>query len=569
MPNTLNIGGKVYGVGAEKSAPISVRNPYTIDSDGHRLCNLFLEVTQRCNAFCDHCGSRCDSKKREELSAEDFKAVLDLVARKLGTKGIMLNVTGGEPLMRKDLFEIVEHAANIGFSWGLVTNGMLITDDIIEKFKETNMKTITISLDGMKETHEHFRHVEGCFDRIIEVIQKLKEANFVEHIQVTFVATKNNLKELPDLYRLLTMLGIDSLRVSNIDPIGRACDNENLLLEREDYEYLFEFIQRHSNSSLPVIWSCTHYFGNTNDTLDPTGRKFACFTGIHTASILYNGDIFGCPNIPRRPELIQGNILKDDFVDVWENKFQIYRNPERTRGKECEDCENWRFCRGDSFHNFDFDKMEPKYCFKRMFEEKSSVKDEERMVPTEKALIEKIREKQECSSKFEVIPKAGFSTIVIFTPKAVCELKNIFHYGECHPTNLYEQQVALIGNKIGNFYIVKFVVPAVLINRASNMAVTNDFCFNLALDEVDIINENIAKSDLIYQDDFGKVCLLGLAHSHPKGTEFRFSMNDTKNHKEYCDKMKSFITVLVNPQEELLVCFEGKECTQAKVILLH
>lgn len=69
------------------------------------------------------------------------------------------------------------------------------------------------------------------------------------------------------------MLGIDSLRISGIDPIGRAKDNENLMLSQEDYLFLFDFIKKHSASSLPVVWSCTHYFGNTENTLDPTGKN--------------------------------------------------------------------------------------------------------------------------------------------------------------------------------------------------------------------------------------------------------------------------------------------------------
>ena len=178
---------------------------------------LFLEVTSRCNAFCDHCGSRCTADQKEELPAETFKNVLDSVAKHFGTKDIMINVTGGEPLMRKDLFEITGYADKLGFKWGLVTNGMLITDEVIEKMKKTHMSTISISLDGLKLTHEKFRHVPGCFDKIITAIQKLKKEDFIEHIQVTFIVTKKNIIELPEVYRLLNMLEIDSLRISGIE----------------------------------------------------------------------------------------------------------------------------------------------------------------------------------------------------------------------------------------------------------------------------------------------------------------------------------------------------------------
>lgn len=542
-------------------------NPYTIDSTGHKLHNLFFEVTQRCNAFCDHCGSRCDSSIKSEISSKTFINVLDDVYKNMGTSGIMLNITGGEPLMRKDLFDITAYADSLGFKWGLVTNGMLITDKVIEKMQKTHMSTITISLDGMKNTHETFRHVPGSFDKVILAIEKLKQANFVEHIQVTFIATKNNISELPELYRLLCMLGIDSLRISSIDPIGRANDNVSLMLDEKDFVFLFEFIRRHDAMPLPIMWSCSHYFGNTDVKVDKIYRKFACFTGIHTASVLYNGDIFGCPNIPRRKELIQGNVLYDSFSDVWGNRFEIYRDSERTRGNKCKGCDRWQYCRGDSFHTFDFDKKEPKFCYKEMFkneEEKTFEKNfsSNEVLKLQNALYGKLKAHVVKPNNCENIDK------VIFTVSATDELFSLFHYGKYHPCNLYEEQVALIGNRLEDGYLIKYVVPSILINRAGNMAITNDFCLNHVLDEVDIINENVSKADKVYQDDLGKVSLLGFAHSHPLDTEFRFSMEDAKNHNEYVARFGDFISIILNPQKKNIVCFAGSECKQAILMLL-
>ena len=533
----------------------------------YSLHTLFFEVTSRCNALCDHCGSRCTSNKTDELSAETFKKVLDDVAQNFGTKAIMLNITGGEPLMRKDLFDITKYADSLGFKWGLVTNGMLITDDVIAKMKETHMSTISISLDGMKKTHEEFRHVPGSFDKIISAIKKLKEGNFVEHIQVTFIATKNNISDLPEVYRLLSMLEIDSLRISGIDPIGRAKDNESLMLDQEDYLFLFDFIKEHSNSPLPVVWSCTHYFGNTENTLDPTGKKFTCYTGIHVASVLSNGDIFGCPNIPRRKELIQGNVLKDNFCDVWNNNFEFYRNPNRTRAKQCENCEYWNYCKGDSFHTFDFETNTPQFCYKNFFTRKQSVKNTHNFSFEE--ILKMLFQKNGIMQFFTVEP-SQFQTnkTIIFTPQATRDLYNFFHYGECHPSNLYEQQAALIGNVLGDVSLVKYVVPAILYNRAGNMATMDDFCINQIMDEVSIINENMQKSDLIYQDSLGDVQFIGFAHSHPQETDFRFSMNDTKNHKDFVNQFGSFSSIILNPQKEKIVCFTGEECVQTKLILL-
>ena len=515
------------------------------------LHTLFFEVTSRCNALCDHCGSRCTASKKDELSPEIFKKVLDDVAKNFGTKAIMLNITGGEPLMRKDLFEITAYADKLGFKWGLVTNGMLITDDVISKMKETHMSTITISLDGMKKTHEEFRHVPGSFDRIVSAIEKIKKSDFVEHIQVTFIATKNNISELPEVYRLLSMLEIDSLRISGIDPIGRAQDNENLMLDQEDYFFLFEFIKKHSTSPLPVVWSCTHYFGNTENTL----------------SVLSNGDIFGCPNIPRRKELIQGNVLKDDFCEVWKNKFEFYRNPNRTKAKQCEECEHWNYCKGDSFHTFDFETNTPQFCYKKFFTEK--VELAETVDVSYEDIIASLVLKNGTMQHLTVKPSTFEATkTVIFTPQATKDLFGFFHYGECHPSNLYEQQVALVGNNLGNISLVKYLVPAILYNRAGNMATMDDFCIGQIMDEVSIINENIPKSDLIYQDSFGNVEFIGFAHSHPQETDFRFSIHDVNNHKDFIKQYGNFLSIILNPQKKKIVCFSGEDCVQSKLILL-
>lgn len=531
------------------------------------LHTLFFEVTSRCNALCDHCGSRCTASKKDELSPETFKKVLDSVAENFGTKAIMLNITGGEPLMRKDLFEITGYADRLGFKWGLVTNGMLITDDVISKMKETHMSTITISLDGMKKTHEEFRHVQGSFDRIISAIEMLKKEDFVEHIQVTFIATKNNISELPEVYRLLSMLEIDSLRISGIDPIGRAKDNENLMLSQEDYLVLFDFIKKHKASPLPVVWSCTHYFGNTERNLDPTSKIFSCDTGIHVASILSNGDIFGCPNIPRRKELIQGNVLKDNFCEVWKNKFGFYRNSNRTKAKQCEGCEYWNYCKGDSFHTFDFETNTPQFCYKKFFTEKVNLA-ETANVSYEDIIASLIR-KNGTMQHLTVKPSTFEATkTVIFTPQATKDLFDFFHYGECHPSNLYEQQVALVGNNLGNIYLVKYVVSSILYNRAGNMATMDDFCISQIMDEVSVINENIPKSDLIYQDSFGKVEFIGFAHSHPQETDFRFSIHDVNNHKNFVKQYGNFLSIILNPQKKKIVCFSDEDCVQTKLILL-
>ena len=190
------------------------------------LKDLFLEITSRCNARCEHCGSSCGNRiDKNEISGDVLKKTLLEIANKYNANEIILNVTGGEPLIRKDLFDIMEYASQLGFRWGMTTNGMLITDEILKLMEKTNMESISISLDGLKETHESFRKVPNCYERILENIKKLQQVPCIKVVQVTTVANKKNLNELEKLYKLMQDINIISWRVINVDPIGRAKEN--------------------------------------------------------------------------------------------------------------------------------------------------------------------------------------------------------------------------------------------------------------------------------------------------------------------------------------------------------
>ena len=334
------------------------------------LKDLFLEVTSRCNARCEHCGSSCgDYVPTDEISAEELKKALADIAQHYNPHDILLNVTGGEPLIRKDLFDIMSYANELGFRWGMTSNGMLITDEILEKMNQTNMETISISLDGLKETHESFRKVLGSFDKIIENIKKLQQVPSIKIVQVTTVANKKNLHELNELYNLMKELKVISWRVINVDPIGRAKLNSDILLDKEDYKWLFNFIkEKREENIMNVEYGCSHFLDIPLEK-ELRDTYFYCVTGLYVGSILSNGDIFICPNVERRPEFIQGNIKTDSFVDVWENKYKLFRSDDRTKCEKCEKCSKWKYCLGDSFHTFNFDERKPNFCIKDIYEE--------------------------------------------------------------------------------------------------------------------------------------------------------------------------------------------------------
>lgn len=336
-----------------------------------QLYHLFLEVTSRCNAHCDHCGSRCDAKEQgKEISAEALKSTLADIAKHYDPTKILLNVTGGEPLLRKDLFDILEYATSLGFPWGMTSNGILIDKAMVKKLEKAKMCTVSISIDGLEKTHEEFRHVKGCYNKILKGIEMMQKSNVIQIVQVTTVVSKKNIHELEELYKLLLKHHVKYWRVVNCDPIGRANDNKEILLDKDDFKYLFKFIQEKSSEGkmIDVSYGCSHYLG-LNLEKKVRGSYFICMTGYAVGSILSNGDIFVCPNVPRRKELIQGNILKDNFVEVWEKKFKPFRKENRTSNRKCRRCKDWNICRGDAFHTWNFDEKKPNICLRDIFDE--------------------------------------------------------------------------------------------------------------------------------------------------------------------------------------------------------
>ena len=202
----------------------------------HRLIDLFWECTLTCNAKCKHCGSSAEKRKYEgELTTEEIKNAFKQISQDMDATKIWIDVTGGEPLMRKDLCEVMEYATNeLGFRWGMTSNGILLNDENIEKLRKANMESISISIDGLEETHNKFRGVPNSYNIIIDNIKKLKKANFLKIIQVTTVFHKENINQIKQLYNIMLSLGIDSWRLVSMDPIGRANENQDLLLNGED-----------------------------------------------------------------------------------------------------------------------------------------------------------------------------------------------------------------------------------------------------------------------------------------------------------------------------------------------
>lgn len=509
---------------------------------------LLLEITQKCNAACEHCGSRCDINSQELLLKEEILAVFKDVKENIGTD-VMINISGGEPLMRADLFEIMDEVNRMGFDWGMVSNGVLINDSVIDKMKKTGMKTITISIDGLSQTHESLRHLPGSFDRIIENIKKLKQADFLDAIQVTFTSNKRNVYEFPELYKMLDSLGLDSIRTSFVDPIGRAADSKDLLLNRKEMEFIMDFVNAVNRTGrTPIIWGCCHFL---NDKVE--NRNFKCFTGIYSASILYNGDIFVCPNVPRLPELIQGNIRTDSFSKVWRDGFEWFRN--KPLPDKCKACQYRDECDADSVHTYDFDKNEPKFCYKEIFN-------------TRKKRFFSYLYKKYGEFNLVSVNSDDPAPDIYIEPEAYDEIKQYFHMGKRSPISLFEQQMGLVGFEIDGDYVIKYAFPSHINSIASDLATFSPDTYRSAIRNTNIIRRNFKVSDDA-GDYIGQgLKFLGFIHSHPIQEELCYSIGDEIIHRKMCRKHRDYIGILVNPGLDLIGAYYGEKIIQGNLKII-
>ncbi|MBP5262644.1 MAG: radical SAM protein [Clostridiales bacterium] len=327
------------------------------------LRHLFFELTTACNEHCFHCGSNCDRPQPGELTTEEYKKILGQIKEDFDISRLLLCITGGEPLLRKDFFEIMGYANSLGFKWGMTSNATLITKEVAHKLAEAGMKTISVSIDGLPETHDKLRGYNRGYELAMQGIQNLIDEGAFSAVQITTVFNHENIKELDELFEIMKGIDIDSWRVINLEPIGRALTRPELMCTPDDLRKMFDFIRQARKDGYPVTYGCSHYLGLDYE-VEVRDWYWLCNAGVYTASIMSNGDIGACLDIERNPKSIQGNIREDRFKDVWENRFGIFRRDKSGDCPKCSECEHKRFCRGGAYHSWDYDKDEPLVCMK-------------------------------------------------------------------------------------------------------------------------------------------------------------------------------------------------------------
>ncbi len=326
------------------------------------LRRLFFELTLRCNESCFHCGSSCANDRPDGLPLEKYKEILDEVRENFGA-GVKIALTGGEPLLYQDFFELTEYIHSLGMQWGMTSNATLITADVARQLAETGMTGISISIDGLRETHDRYRNYPGGYDQAVAGLENLIKYCSDSALMVTTVVNHENISQLPALFDFFDKMDFNEWRLTGIEPIGRALNFPHMLLTPEDHKHMLDFIKEKREQKLPVEYGCCHFLG-TDYEAEVRDWYFLCSAGIYTASIMENGDVGACLDIPRNATSIQGNVLQDSFTRIWKERFRFFRTPLSERNEHCRSCPQARFCRGGSYHSWNFETDEPRICFK-------------------------------------------------------------------------------------------------------------------------------------------------------------------------------------------------------------
>ena len=312
----------------------------------HPLREIFWECTLRCCLECRHCGSDCKvTSGLKDMPFADFEMVLRRINEAYGPEDKMVILSGGEPLMRRDLEDCIRRIREMGFSCGMVTNGYLLTRERAAGLLRAGLGSATVSIDGTEADHDWMRGVSGSFTRALNAAMILSGSGIV--FDVVTCVNRRNLAHLEELKEILISSGIKAWRLFTIFPAGRAAEDPQLQLTSQEFRRLMDFIVRTRNEGrIRTSYACEGFLGEYEGKV--RDNLYMCQAGLTVASVLADGSISACASI--RSDYHQGNIYKDDFVDVWENRYRPYRDRRWMKKDDCATCKWFRYCQGNGMH---------------------------------------------------------------------------------------------------------------------------------------------------------------------------------------------------------------------------
>jgi len=302
---------------------------------------LSWNVTRKCNLKCSHCYINAEPRESiNELTTEEAKNLIDQICE---VSKPLLILSGGEPLLRQDIYELIRYGASKGLKMGLGSNGSLIDDDIAQKLKEAGIETVSISLDShIPEQHDEFRGVKGSWEKAVNAIKALRKNGVL--VQVNTTLTQQNYDQIDNIMSLAEKLGVENFHLFFLVPTGRGVKITDISPAKyeEMIKKTFAKVARHKLNVRP---SCAPQFMRIAKEMGLNMSRWirGCIAGLYYCRVYPNGDITPCPYLPIKI----GSIRENSFKEIWFNSemFKTLRDYDSLKGK-CGFCEYRASCGG-------------------------------------------------------------------------------------------------------------------------------------------------------------------------------------------------------------------------------
>jgi len=310
--------------------------------------HLQWHITERCNLKCRHCyfdPNFLENELSKEQLFQAFRQYLALIGKwGLSRENNRISISGGEPLAREDLFDLLEEFRKHGNKtrYSLMTNGTMVDRETARKIREAGVSDVQVSLEGLGKANDAIRG-EKSFERAERGIKALISEG--HNVSVSMTLTKANLDEVPKMAEYCLNAGIGILGLRRFVPLGRGEEMRKALLEPEQVKKLYQYVfrknyeLREKASSLRIELGCEDGILAQNMHYNPKG----CSAGYLSFTLLPNGDIYPCRRLP----ILLGNVLKESLWGIYYNAEQSekLRNLNNA-SKLCRQCPYWLECRG-------------------------------------------------------------------------------------------------------------------------------------------------------------------------------------------------------------------------------
>lgn len=307
------------------------------------------ELTRNCNLNCVHCRAAASKGPHDgELTLAECKRILDQIAA-FASPTIIL--TGGEPLLRDDIFDIVEYGNTKGLRLVMAVNGTLITEETAQRLKDGAIRRVSLSLDGKNaEAHDVFRGVAGSYAAVVKATEILKNVGLP--FQVNTTVTRFNVDDLHDIYNLVQSIGAVAWHVFLLVPVGRGKNLKGKELDTEAYERVLNWLYDvESTNRLEMKVTCAPQYYRIVKERGGTPKSAGCLAGKSFMFISHRGIAQPCGYL----ELPSGDVRTHGVQKVWEESpiFNQLRDLSAYRGK-CGKCRYLKICSGCRARAYEF-----------------------------------------------------------------------------------------------------------------------------------------------------------------------------------------------------------------------